>query len=655
MENPDRAAEISVSEPPSSMSRLVRSAGTRFQGMVERLPRRFFNRSTQFALDAAVCVISLFLAYQLRFDAAVPPIHRSVMWAWMLLLPVMRPALMWALGGYDRIWRYFNMHDGIVLAGTAFTPTLFMIIVRYTLWRELWVARLPVSVILIEYGAYMLLAGGMRALRRLSFEAARPGGARLRALIIGSEDTLPAALRQVSAQAEISVVGLLAPEPKLHGLRIGGSWVLDDPKALGRLLAAGAVDLVLIADASLPSIGQMVATATEFGVDVRLLPSAGDVIKGDVRVSAAAKPEDVLSERVTTTEPHEKVVEAFRSRVVLITGAGGSIGSELARQVAGLPVASILLLDRDENSIFEVNREITARPELKAQVFPLVGDIRDHVRLQRIFEQYRPHIVLHAAAYKHVPVMEENCCEAVLNNVFGTREVTESAIAYHAERMLMISTDKAVQPTSVMGATKRCAELLVQARALQIGRRRGDTRMACVRFGNVVGSRGSVVPIFLRQIASGQPLTITDPEMTRYFMTIPEAVQLVLQASTLGSSGEIYMLDMGDPMKITALAQKLVEMSGLRPGKDVEIRFVGARPGEKLEEKLWSEEAKVSPTFFRRVLSIEGLAVPDGFEQGLERLEAAAISHDESNVRSLLESMPIGFRKQAKAAASTGS
>ncbi|HVP42922.1 MAG TPA: nucleoside-diphosphate sugar epimerase/dehydratase [Terriglobales bacterium] len=633
------------------MSRPEREAASYIQRVMELLPSGFFSRTTQFLFDAIACAISLYLAYQLRFDSAVPPMHRMVMWAWMLLLPVMRPALMWALGGYDRIWRYFNLHDGLVLAVTSLPPTMFMALVRFGLWRSLWMAQVPVGVIVIEYLLFVGVAGTVRSLRRMSFEAALGSGPRLRALIVGTEGSLPAALRHISSHHEISVVGLLAPDAKLHGLRIGGFWVLGEPAVLGRLLTSGAVDLVLIADAGLDSIGDLVATATEFGVDVRLLPSAENVMKGDVRVSTSPRPEDVLQDRAVLAEPHPNVVEAFRSRVVLITGAGGSIGSELARQVAGLPVASIILLDRDENSIFEVNRELAGRADLKAQVFQRVGDVRDRVQLQRLFELYRPHIVLHAAAYKHVPVMEENCCEAVLNNVFGTRELAENAVAYHAERFLMISTDKAVAPTSVMGASKRIAELLVQSQAAQIGRRRGDTRMACVRFGNVVGSRGSVVPIFLRQIAAGEPLTITDPEMTRYFMTIPEAVQLVLQAATLGSKGEIYMLDMGDPMKITALARKLVEMSGLRPDKDVEIRFVGARPGEKLEEKLWSEEAQVSATAFPRVMSIDALGIPAGFEEGLERLEAAASAHDESSVRALLESMPIGFRKPAKAAA----
>ena len=323
MVEPGSLAPNSSDDRPSQMTRPEREAASRIQRLVDMLPRGFFSRTTQFILDAAACAVSLCLAYQLRFDSAVPPAHQAVMWAWMLLLPVMRPALMWALGGYDRIWRYFNLHDGMVLAVTSLPPTMFIVLVRYGLWRSLWVAQVPVSVIVMEYLLFVGLAGGVRALRRISFEAAGGRGPRLRALIIGTEASLPAALRHISSHHEISVVGLLAPDSKLHGLRIGGFWVLGEPATLGRLLTARAVDLVLIADAGLDSIGDMVATATEFGVDVRLLPSAENVLKGDVRVSTSPRPEDVLQDRAVLAEPHRNVVEAFRSRVVLITGAGG--------------------------------------------------------------------------------------------------------------------------------------------------------------------------------------------------------------------------------------------------------------------------------------------------------------------------------------------
>lgn len=612
---------------------------------VERLPEGFFSRTNQVLIDGLLSITSLYLAFLVRFDGSIPRSHLAVFWAWVMLLPVVRPALMYVFGGYDRIWRYFGLRDSIVLALSALPATLLLLGLRYLVAGRHWSAVVPAGVIVIDYGVFLALAAGARAARRLTFEAGRAAGAqRLRALLVGTDDSLAEALRRVGGYSDMEVVGLLAPETKLQGFRIAGFPVMDEPAALPRLLAAHAVDVVLIADASLNCVGDIVSTATEFGVDVRLLPSAGNVLRGDVRVSAPPRAEDAFSRHAAATvaAPHPDVVAAFRDRVVLVTGAGGSIGAELCRQAANLPLRSLLLLDQDENSIFEINSELLPSAGAAA-IVPIVGDIRDRNRMQRLFEQYRPHIVLHAAAYKHVPVMENNCCEAVLNNVFGTREVAALAIRCGAERFLMISTDKAVQPESVMGATKRAAEMLVQAEAARPGNR---TRLACVRFGNVVGSRGSVVPIFLKQIAEGQPLTITDENMTRYFMTIPEAVQLVLQAVTLGSNGDVYMLDMGDPVKIAALARKLVEMSGLRPDKDVPVRIVGTRPGEKISEQLWPADAQVSATSFPRVLAVKAETVGQDFLRHLESLELEARAGDERAVRERLREMPIGYAQE---------
>lgn len=625
----------------SPTSRLGRRLLEALAHAFDRLPASFFGRGVQLALDATLCALALYLAFQLRFDSAVPHSYRVVMWTWILGLSLARPLVMLALGGYSGIWRYFNLHDATVLVFTALPPTAVLIVLRYGFTQKWW-ARVPISIILIEYGVFLVLATGLRALRRATFETSPQSRTqRVRALLVGNDATLPAALRHVGGHGEVQVVGLLAPEPGLRGRRIGGCMVIDEPSALPRLLAAKAADLILIADARADAIGEVVATATEFGVDVRLLPSAGDVIRGDVRVAAQPAPEAVLNGRGAAASPHPAVLEAFRGRTVLITGAGGSIGAELSRQVAALPAARVVLLDRDENSIFEISNQLREEgmcPEAVA----MVGDIRDAALLRQLFFDYRPHIVLHAAAYKHVPVMEQNCCEAVLNNVFGTRAVLDASIAFQAERFLMISTDKAVHPTSVMGASKRVAEMLVQARALAP---QGGTRCACVRFGNVVGSRGSVVPIFLRQIAEGGPITITDENMTRYFMTIPEAVHLVIEAATLGSRGDIYMLEMGDPVKITALARKLIEMSGLRPDKDIEIRVVGKRPGEKINEQLWGEDAEVRATEFPRVLHVTPSTCFSEIASPLGALEQAALQRDETAVLALLRELPIGFRR----------
>jgi FlaA1/EpsC-like NDP-sugar epimerase len=614
---------------------------------VDRLPESFFSRVNQLVIDGGVSIVSLWLAYSLRFDGPIPHSHRATLWMWTLLLPVLRPALMYATGGYNRIWRYFSMRDAFMLAATAMPATIVMAAAR-VIGRTFWMTAVPLGVIAMEYMLY--LAGGtlVRATRRLTFEAARSNGPRLRSLVVGNPDTLAEALRRVASYTDIQIVGLLAPESKVQGLRISGFPVMDEPAALARLLASHAIDVVLIADAGMESLGDLVSTATEFGVDVRLMPTAQSVLRGEVRTSVTTAPESAFTGHAAATvaPAHPEVIGAFRDRVVVVTGAGGSIGCELARQVAHLPVTQLILLDQDENSIFEIHRELEEGGS--CALAPVVADIRDRNRIDRLFAQYRPHIVLHAAAYKHVPVMEHNCSEAVLNNVFGTRILAELAEQYGCERFLMISTDKAVHPSSVMGATKRVAELLVQSAA---ARRERKARMACVRFGNVVGSRGSVVPIFLKQIAEGQPVTITDENMTRYFMTIPEAVQLVLQAVTLGSAGDVYMLDMGDPMRIMALARKLIEMSGLRPDIDIPIRIVGTRPGEKLHEQLWPADAEVASTSFPRVMEVKASPPPSTFADTLTRLENAAREGDDQKVRALLGELPIGYVVEKAAAA----
>ncbi len=639
------SAERHIQELPSPQ-RPGLGALLRATAVLDSLPHFLLHRATQILVDALLCALSIYCAYQLRFDGAVPPRYAALMWGWMAVLPVLRILTFSALGVYGIIWRYFTLTDASLVAIAAAPPTVIALLLRYAYRRQWEMFAAPASTIVIELGLFVACAAGIRVLRRISAEVRRHGGTQpQRTLIIGTPDALSGTLRHVGLYPDVKVVGLLSPDTRARGLTIGGFRVIDEPAALPKLLVTHGVQLVLIADAGLDSIGAVVATAIEFGVDVRLLPSAANVVRGDVRVTALRQPDATFVDRaIAPIETHPAVVEAFRAKTVLITGAGGSIGAELSRQVASLAVERVVLFDHDENAIFEIHRALRAQSPSLALV-PVVGDIRDGGRLQTIFEQYRPHVVLHAAAYKHVPVMEQNVCEAVLNNVIGTRELADVALQFGTERFLMISTDKAVEPTSIMGASKRAAELLVQAR----GGNGQRTRCACVRFGNVVGSRGSVVPIFLRQIAAGGPVTITDEEMTRYFMTIPEAVQLVLQASTLGSKGDLYMLDMGDPMKIVDVARKLIRLSGLRPEQDIKIEIVGARPGEKIHERLWHDGTRVTQTQFARVLRVE--TAPDASVEDLvTRLDAAARRHDEDAVRA--EFRAVGLeRPRAYAAA----
>ena len=613
-----------------------------------RVPGLLFNRLTQMLLDSGCAGLAFFLAFQLRFDGAVPLRYRSIMLVWLVGIVVLRPMCIWMLGAYASIWRYFNLRDMFSLSLAAALPSTVLLFARIALAKTFRVMAIPISIVLIDLGLFLLLVGTLRALRRAGFEYRRVTTAhRHRALLLGTGDTLASGVRQVSLQNDIELVGLLSPDKKLNGRRIAGFPVIELRDSLPDVLVNHCVDIVFIAEAKLDCIGEIVQTTTQFGVEVRLLPSAANIMRGDVRISAQLNPEHVLNGRNAALEkPHSEVVSGFEGKDVLITGAGGSIGSEISRQVSRLGVNKAILLDRDENSIFELQNQL-AEIGSSSRIVPMVGDIRDRHQMQHIFEQHRPEIVLHAAAFKHVGIMEQNPCEAVLNNVMGTRYLAELAIEFEAKRFLMISTDKAVKPTSVMGATKRVAELLV--RSLATSNNGHTTQIACVRFGNVVGSRGSVVPIFLRQIAAGGPVTITHEEMTRYFMTIPEAVQLVMQSSTLASNGTIYTLDLGDPLRITHLAHKLIEMSGLRPEKDIKIQFVGVRPGEKLHEQLWYEDCEVRPTAFARVLALEGQAVPS-IEEELRELEQLAFARQDDSVLQLLRDMPIDFRAERPSA-----
>jgi FlaA1/EpsC-like NDP-sugar epimerase len=619
--------------------RLLRQIGI----AVNRLPQWTFSRTVQFAIDAVLTAFAIVTAFAIRFDGNIPAVHVPHLWLLLAALPILRALTIRLMRGHRMVWRYFSLRDEMLLVASALPCTLLLLVIRYTLAPEFWFAQIPAGVILIEFGAFVMLATAIRVFRRLTSEAVGEPLRAARALVIGTGESLAAAIRHLTSYTGIKVIGLLSVEDYLSGLVIGGYPVIGTVDHLSRLLADRAIDLVLVSDAGLSCIGSVVETATEFDVNIRLLPSAANVLRGHVRVSASVSPDGVVGRSPARSQVHPSVIEAYRGRRVLVTGAGGSIGSELCRQLSQLPIDSLILLDRDENSIFEVSAGLNGAGP--ATIVPLVRDIRDTAAMSRVFETYRPQKVLHAAAYKHVPLMEQNCSEAVLNNVVGTRELLEHAFAFRTESFLMISTDKAVHPASIMGATKKVAEQLVQL----MGRGDGNheqPRCSCVRFGNVVGSRGSVVPIFLRQIAAGGPITITDENMTRYFMTIPEAVRLVLQASTFGSCGDIYMLDMGNPVKITTMARKLIEMSGLRADKDISTTVVGVRPGEKLHEELWSQSAQVLPTEVSGLLSVRAPAIhKDDFFRRLAQLEQAARIGDDVLVRRCLHEMPIDFQQ----------
>jgi FlaA1/EpsC-like NDP-sugar epimerase len=606
-----------------------------------RVKRWIFHRNAQMFLDALTAAIALIDAYALRFDFQIPASQRGAMWLWLCVVAIIRPAVFFSTRGYHATWRFFDLSDALNLALRALPVTLGLLLIRAFVPGA---PVIPYSVLILEFGIFLVFASGLRIIRRVTYSGLNRTSSRPRALIIGNEATLAAAVRHLQSCGEAHVVALLSEDPALVGLHIVGIRVMGTPSALQKLLATHKIQLVILSGADLQCAHQVIQHVADYDIQVRILPSLGDLMGGRVRVSRAIGLEQVVQSREEECRTiHPAVMECFTERTVLVTGAGGSIGSEIVRQVSDLDIKRLIVLDHDENSIFELVNQLANRN--LEQLVPVVGNIRDRDTVRRTFEQYRPEIVLHAAAYKHVPVMEGNCCEAVLNNIGGTRELADAAIEYSCGRMVMISTDKAVRPSSVMGATKRVAEMLVQQRAGQTMGLAHKTHFACVRFGNVLGSRGSVVPIFLRQIAAGGPVTITHEEMTRYFMTIPQAVQLVLQATTLASSGDIYMLDMGDPVKIIDFAKEIIQMSGLTPGKDIAIKVVGTRPGEKLHEQLWREDALVTSTQFPRVCQVKATPVPANFSYQLEELEKIARARSaDARICSLLQQLPIDYR-----------
>jgi FlaA1/EpsC-like NDP-sugar epimerase len=520
--------------PSYSRASVMRRVLIMLSASLASMPRLFFSRSTQVAIDGFLCSAAFVFSYLLRFDFAVPRAEWHTILLWLLIMPVLRVCCLLTFGAYRQIWRYFTVDDVLLLAACNVVPSALLLGLRLSPSSKLVGGRTPISIIICEFGMFMFFALSARLLRRLTFTASDVGYSEYtRVMLVGSDASLASAAQRMRTYQEMVVVGLVATDGNLKGLSIGGFPVVGDLADLGPVLSRMAVDVVLIVDVDPICTAKIVATCTEFEVDVRIVPSPSSILRGDVRFVRLPKPEVALDKK-TVDVANQIVVEAFRDRTVLVTGAGGSIGSELSRQVAQLPISTLILLDQDENSIFELKNALS-HANSSVKILSVIADIRDRIQLERLFARTHPAVVLHAAAYKHVPVMEENCCEAILNNVRGTRELAEVALRFHAERFLMISTDKAVHPSSVMGASKRVAELVVQA----LSTKGKGTRFACVRFGNVLGSRGSVVPIFLRQIAKGGPLTVTDENMTRYFMTIPAAVKLVLEASTLGSCGDI--------------------------------------------------------------------------------------------------------------------
>ncbi len=602
------------------------------------------HRLWQPVADAVLVAAALWLAFQLRFDFAAPARYEHLLWTvfpWVVGVQVL---VFWLMGLYNKWWRYSGVRDltHIVEASIVgeVAAVVVSLIVARTLQAPLYsrfgvnvaVESLPYGVIAFDLVLTLLLVGGVRLLARIVWE--RPWRRELsrdrkKVLVVGAGDAGELVVREMLKTRTITYqpVGLVDDDPRKKNLHIHGVRVVGSTRQLPQLVEEHAAEEVIIAMPSISGkvVQDIVLMCKKANVSVKTLPGVYELIKGTVTIEQLrdVQVEDILG-RGEVTLDMDDVVAGIRGRIVMVTGAGGSIGSELCRQIAAMNPRRLLLLDHAEDNLFTIHHELEAERNVKNAV-PLLVDVKDEGDMRAVFEQQRPQIVFHAAAYKHVPMMECNPAQAFENNSFATLKLVQAAIDFDVERFVFISTDKAVEPQTVMGTSKALAERIVES----LGREHRTTRLMSVRFGNVLGSSGSVVPIFKRQIAAGGPVTVTDERMTRFFMTIPEAVRLVLQAAVMGAGGEIFVLDMGTPVRIVDLAREMIRLSGLEPERDIAIVFTGTRPGEKLDEKLFNDAEQVGRTVHPKITTATRTPVPwDILQRDLERLRAALTDGD---------------------------
>ena len=589
---------------------------------------------------------STLLAFVLRFEGSSwPEPYRAVAVGYLLVSLPLKVAVCYRSGIYNRLWRHAGVVEleRLITAGAIIGITCALLGVVILPLVDAIPARVPLSVLILDVLLTAVAATlprlGVRLLRRRNVR--RHEGQVERVIIAGAGASGELIGKELLSHPQLGLrpIGFVDDDKRKHGQRMLDLPVLGGIKDLPSLIARHEAQEVIIAmpRAPGPMVREVLDAAATAGVRARTVPGMFDILSGRVAVTALRQVqiEDLLRREPIHTD-FGKVSGLATGETVLVTGAGGSIGSELCRQLATLEPARLILLGHGENSIFDILHEL-GRLAPHVTCVPVIADVRDRRRMQQVFQRFSPYSVFHAAAHKHVPLMESNTCEAVTNNVLGTRNVAELAAEFGAEHFVLISTDKAVRPTNVMGATKRVAEQIVQ----RIAEERGKNFVA-VRFGNVLGSRGSVVPTFLRQIRDGGPVTITHPEMRRYFMTIPESVQLVLQAGAIGQGGEVFVLDMGEPVKIVDLAADLIRLSGLEVGVDIEIHYTGTRPGEKLYEELFFNSENAAPTTHPKVLRAKNSALPLGLDAAVDRLigEAQVGAGDEALRAHILKLVP---------------
>ena len=625
--------------------------------------KKFFRSFSWVVLDIIFINVSLILSLILRFGEG-----------WGVYFYVYRELIIYLTGFfllfavvfrlYKRIWRYLSISDLFLIAEVV-TGGIFVTVLCLNLVKGI---AFPRTVVALTWFFSLALVGGSRLVWRLYCErkgALNRGQERI--LIVGAGDAGEVISREIIRRPDLGqLVGFVDDDKEKIGKRIHNRKVLGNVEGINDILEKEQVGTVIIAipTASGKEIKRIVENIKNKEVKIKTLPGLYELVDGKVSVSRVRniRIEDLLG-REPVDLNLEEISGYLEGRRVMVTGGGGSIGGELARQICRFGPRSLILLDHSENGLFHINLELEGRwtgvgEEAGAdmEIVPVVADIRDRDKMDKIFKKYKPEVIFHAAAHKHVPMMEYHPDEAVMNNIIGTKNVAELAERYGTERMVMISTDKAINPTSVMGASKRVAEMVVKdigSRKAEVeegmrGEGKNKTKFVAVRFGNVLESNGSVVPMFKQQIAKGGPVTVTDREVKRYFMTLPEASQLVIQAGALGKGGEVFVLDMGEPIKVLDLAEELIRLSGFEVGEDIEIKIVGLRPGEKMFEEILTEEERSrvlgdsghEKIFIAKVEEVEG----EKLEKDIKELERLAKEIDNEGVVRKLQEMVSSYQ-----------
>ena len=597
--------------------------------------------------DIALTIVSVLGSFALRLDVGELPYYFPAVVLMCAVALAIKIPTYYFFGLYHRLWIYAGTRElrlitaAVTAASVVTAGVMAVLIVTGNV-----LPGMPRSALGIDWLLSLVLIGGSRfALRILAEQsmAKQADGKGKRALVVGAGDVGVLVVRELqkSPQLNLTPVGFLDDDPAKQRLNIYGVTVIGKVDDLPLLIELHHVDIVIIAIPSAP--GKLVRMVNDVcrikGIPSRTVPGVYELVGGKVSINRLREVDiNDLLRREPVRVNDEAVGAALVGKRVLVTGAGGSIGRELCRQIARRNPAELVLLGHGENSIFEIFLELHADyPGLLLS--PVIADVRNAERLAQVFEQHPPQILFHTAAHKHVPLMELNVVEAITNNVMGTRNAVETALDHNVEQFVLISTDKAVRPSSIYGATKRLAELIVLHAA-----RESQRAFTVVRFGNVLGSRGSIMPIFKQQIANGGPVTITHPDMFRFFMTIPEAVYLVLQAASMENGGETFVLNMGEPIRILSLAEDLIRLSGLEPYRDVEIEFTGVRLGEKMTEELWDEGTPLLKTMHPDIFRLDtDAALPNlKLPQAIDRLAAAASTGDTDAIIDLLDTLIPG-------------